>query len=181
MSGARPSTDTPRVVLVGLRGAGKSSVGAALALALDCPFHDSDAELLRRTGQSAAEWIEGSGEAEFRRQERAVVLDLADRNGVLALGGGAPTDPDSRASLASWRAVLLDAPDAVLAARAETDPDTRRPPLSPRSRSQELRDQRTTRTSAYCALDPLQIDTATLTPEQVVQRILLWLGHGSSV
>jgi shikimate kinase len=81
---------TERVVLVGLPGSGKSTVGAALAEALDRPFVDVDAEIEVLTGATPAQWLRTEGEAAFRAvEERAMESALADGPGaVVATGGG---------------------------------------------------------------------------------------------
>jgi shikimate kinase len=90
----------PRVVLVGLPGAGKSSVGAALAGRLAVPFADSDDLIIQRTGRSVAEHFQTGGEAAFRAVEAEVVAQaLAGFDGVLALGGGAVATESVRAGL----------------------------------------------------------------------------------
>jgi len=86
------------IVLVGLMGAGKSTIGRRLAALLDLPFADSDQEIEEAAGMSVSEIFETLGEAEFRRGEKRVIERLV--NGpqcVLATGGGAFVDPDSRA------------------------------------------------------------------------------------
>jgi len=82
---AQPIELRPRAVLVGLPGAGKSSVGARLAARLTVPFADSDRLISERAGRSIAEIFATDGEPEFRRLEAAVVLEaLAGFGGVLA-------------------------------------------------------------------------------------------------
>ena len=88
------------VVLVGLMGAGKTTVGRLLAVRLDQPFLDSDEEIERRTGLSIAELFARHGEAEFRRLERAVICQLLQGSPiVLATGGGAFLDGATRSSI----------------------------------------------------------------------------------
>lgn len=95
------------VFLVGPMGAGKSAIGRALALALDCPFHDTDAEIERRTGVDIAYIFEKEGEAGFRVRERQVVAELTALPGiVLATGGGTVLDPGNRAALRSGGKVV---------------------------------------------------------------------------
>jgi shikimate kinase len=90
--GSRP------VVLVGLMGAGKTSVGRRLAQILDLPFADSDHEIESVSRMSVPELFEAYGEAEFRALEQRVVTRLiADVPAVIATGGGAFMNPDTRA------------------------------------------------------------------------------------
>ncbi|WP_265571197.1 shikimate kinase [Sphingomicrobium nitratireducens] len=107
------------IVLVGLMGAGKSTVGRRLARRLGLPFTDSDAEIEDAAGLSAAEVFERYGEDDFRDGERRLVARLIDGSvGVIATGGGAYVDPDTR-KLLNERAITvwLDAPVDVLAER----------------------------------------------------------------
>ncbi|MFA5041421.1 MAG: shikimate kinase [Bdellovibrionales bacterium] len=85
------------VVLIGMMGAGKTSVGQALAGLLSVPFFDSDAEIESTTGRSVSQIFSDSGETEFRRLERQAVERLLDRGPcVLSLGGGAFMDEYTR-------------------------------------------------------------------------------------
>ncbi len=78
-------------------GAGKSAVGRQLARLLHLEFIDSDEEIETRTGVDIPFIFEKEGEAGFRKREAKVIDELSQRDGVvLATGGGAITDPDSR-------------------------------------------------------------------------------------
>ncbi len=104
--------------LVGMMGAGKSAVGAALARRLDWPFVDSDAEVEERAGERISEIFEKQGEPAFRQLERTVIEEIAGRRVVAALGGGAVAQPGVAAHLArSGRVVYLRARPATLARR----------------------------------------------------------------
>ena len=82
------------VVLVGMPGSGKSTVGRALAARLGRPFFDSDAEIERRFGTDIPTIFACEGEAGFRRREREVIADLGRQSGaVIATGGGVAEDP----------------------------------------------------------------------------------------
>lgn len=90
------------VVLVGLMGSGKSSVGERLASLLGVSFHDSDAEIVTATGMSIPEIFASIGEQGFRDTERRVIARLlAGRPAVIATGGGGFLDPDTRATIRS--------------------------------------------------------------------------------
>jgi shikimate kinase len=107
------------IVLVGLMGAGKSTVGRRLARRLGLPFVDSDSEIEDAAGLSAAEVYERFGEKDFRDGERRLVARLMDGNvRVIATGGGAYVDPRTR-ELLNNRAITvwLDAPIEVLTER----------------------------------------------------------------
>jgi shikimate kinase len=107
------------VVLVGLMGVGKSTVGRRLAKRLGLPFVDSDAEIEDAAGYSAAEVFERFGERDFRDGERRLVARLIEGDiRVIATGGGAYVDPRTR-KLLNERAITvwLDAPVDILAER----------------------------------------------------------------
>ena len=107
------------VVLVGLMGVGKSTVGRRLARRLGLPFVDSDAEIEDAAGLSAAEVYERYGESDFRDGERRLVARLIEGNvRVIATGGGAYVDSRTR-ELLNERAITvwLDAPVEILTER----------------------------------------------------------------
>jgi len=88
------------IVLVGLMGAGKTSIGRRLAARLGLPFRDADAEIEAAAGASVPEIFERFGEAEFRAGERRVIARLlAGEPLVLATGGGAYMDAATRATI----------------------------------------------------------------------------------
>jgi len=88
------------IALVGLMGAGKSTVGKRLADRLNRQFYDSDDEIEKAAGLSISDIFTLHGEAEFRRGERRVLERLLnEKPHVLATGGGAYLDPDTRALL----------------------------------------------------------------------------------
>lgn len=90
----------PHLVLVGLPGAGKSTVGALLAARLGCPFIDLDVEIERRAGLPIPDIFNRHGEAAFRRLEHELTAELASRPAmVLAPGGGWMADPANPALL----------------------------------------------------------------------------------
>lgn len=109
------------IVLVGLMGAGKSSVGRRLALRLGLPFHDADDEIEAAAGRSIPEIFAHEGEASFRAGERRVIARLLEAGQiVLATGGGAFLDAETRARIRErgvsiWLRAELD----VLARRCQ--------------------------------------------------------------
>ena len=116
------------VFLYGAPGSGKTTVGRSLALALEMHFHDLDAEIEARSGQTVQELFASQGEAGFRVMERAELqrILLEQAGGVIALGGGTLLDPQNRALIeARGPVLLLSAPAEVLAARLQADPRPR--------------------------------------------------------
>ena len=88
------------IVLIGLMGAGKSSIGRRLGAGLGCPFVDADREIEKAAGCTIEEIFERHGEAAFRDGERRVIARLlSDPRQVLATGGGAFMDPRTRAAI----------------------------------------------------------------------------------
>ena len=107
------------IVLIGLMGAGKTAVGRRLANRLDLPFIDADTEIEMAAGASISEIFAEHGEAYFRQGERKVIARLLE-NGpqVLATGGGAYMNPDTRANIkAHGLSVWLKADIKVLMKR----------------------------------------------------------------
>lgn len=113
------------IALVGLMGAGKTTVGRRLAAALHLPFVDADAEIERAAGRSVRDIFAQFGEAEFRRGEREVICRLLkDPPHVLATGGGAYMDAGTRERMKeSAITVWLKAPLDVLMRRVERRDD----------------------------------------------------------
>ncbi|MGZ4580858.1 MAG: shikimate kinase [Nocardioidaceae bacterium] len=98
----------PRVVLVGPMGAGKTTVAGLLAERWGVPVADTDRAIEAAQGRTISDIFVDDGEAFFRALERdAVAAALASHPGVLALGGGAVLDPDTRAALRGHRVVFL--------------------------------------------------------------------------
>jgi shikimate kinase len=115
-----PRPDRP-IVLVGLMGAGKSTVGRRLAKRLGLPFVDSDAEIELAADRSVSEIFDTFGEPSFRDGERRVIARLIDGEAkVIATGGGAFVDPRTRGLiLERCIAIWLDADLETLAARVQ--------------------------------------------------------------
>jgi len=110
---------TRTVGLVGMMGAGKSSIGRRLATRLNVPFKDADSEIESAAGCSISEIFERYGEPAFRDGERKVIARLlGEAPHVMATGGGAFVDPDTRARMKEDSVTIwLRAPIDVLLAR----------------------------------------------------------------
>jgi len=99
----------PVLVLIGPPGSGKSTVGRMAAARLGVDFHDFDDELEREHGMPAGELVVTVGRERFQEYELLILERiLADRSGVLALGGGTPTAPGAATLLEPYHVVFLD-------------------------------------------------------------------------
>ncbi|MDQ6851383.1 MAG: shikimate kinase [Actinomycetota bacterium] len=162
---------SPRVVLVGLPGAGKSTTGRRLAKILVLPFADSDDLVEAATGRRVREIFAESGEPAFRSAEGAAIrAAMSDFDGVLSLGGGALTVRETRDAVASSGVpvVLLEAPVPTLTARVG---DGASRPLLADDPARQLALLAEQRRPAYIALATLRVDTTHRTPGQVASLI----------
>lgn len=160
----------PRVVLVGPPGSGKSTVGQALAAVLDLPFADTDSDIEAEVGIPISDLFIEHGEAHFRKLERsAIQRALAAQRGVLALGGGAVQDPESRADLLAHNVVFLDVPLADAAHRVGFD--TSRPLLLGNVRGQ-LKALMDSRRPLYQEVATVTVNTGNRTPDVVTAEIV---------
>jgi shikimate kinase len=127
-------TLTKTVALVGMMGAGKTSIGKRLATRLEAPFADADQQIEAAAGMTVAEIFEKYGEPEFRRLERSVIARLlGEAPRVLATGGGAYMDEATRAAMkTSAFTIWLKAPVETLLGRVRKrqDADQTRPLLA---------------------------------------------------
>jgi shikimate kinase len=109
------------IALVGMMGAGKSSLGRRLAAKLEVPFRDADSEIEAAAGCSINDIFDRFGEEAFRDGERKVIARLlAEPPHVLATGGGAFIDPDTHARIkAEAVSIWIDVPAEVLVSRVQ--------------------------------------------------------------
>jgi shikimate kinase len=165
------STGDRAIVLVGLMGAGKSTVGKRLAVRMRLPFVDADTEIERAAGLSITEIFERFGEESFRDGERRVIARLIDgRRKVIATGGGAFMQDETRELiLARATAIWLDADLDVLAERVGRREG--RPLLHGRNAREVLGELAAVRNPVY-ALAPIHIRSQPLPHEATVEAIL---------
>jgi len=159
------------IFLVGMMGAGKTTIGRALARRLALEFIDTDRELVERTGVPVATIFEIEGEPGFRRRESAILAEMAVRSGaVVATGGGAILAAENRAVMRGHGTVVY------LRARLEslwerTRRDTNRPLLAtadPRGTLAMLLEQRE---PLYLEAAHLVVDTGPQSASALVARL----------
>lgn len=143
------SKDARTIVLVGLMGVGKTTIGRRLAHRLDIPFVDADHEIECAAGLSIPEMFERFGEAHFRDGERRVIARLIDGQAkVIATGGGAFMNEATRTLILDQAvAVWIDADIAVLADRVGRRDN--RPLLKGKDARQVLSDLAAVRNPVY--------------------------------
>jgi shikimate kinase len=158
--------------LVGMMGAGKSSVGRPLAESLGYRFIDADTVIEQAAGCSIAEIFEREGETGFRDLETAVLQRIAGWHSlVVATGGGVVTRPVNWGHMHQGLVVWLDAPESVLLRRLQADP-TPRPLLAGADGAGRLRQLLAERRPLYGQAD-LTVLQGEEPPQQVVDRVLL--------
>ncbi|WP_246232412.1 shikimate kinase [Usitatibacter rugosus] len=162
---------TGNIFLVGMMGAGKTTIGRALARKLGLVFADADKELVTRTGVAVATIFEIEGEAGFRKRESTLLVELAaGENAVIATGGGVVLDPENRKVMRERGTVVY------LRARLEslwerTRHDTSRPLLAtpdPKATLATLLEQRE---PLYMECAHLVVDTGPQSPSALATRL----------
>ncbi len=166
----------PPIVLVGLMGAGKSTVGRRLATRLALPFADADHEIEAAAGMTVAEIFDRFGEPYFRDGERRVIARLIDgRPKVIATGGGAFINEETRALiLEQTTAIWLSAHPDILVERVRRR-DTR-PLLRGRDPHNVLSELASVRDPIY-ALAPIHIASNRTPHDATVAAILKAIGR----
>lgn len=164
----------PRVVLVGVPGSGKTTVGGALAERLGVALRDTDRDIEVVAGKPIPDIFVDDGEPHFRALEReAVAVALAEHDGVLALGGGAVIDEGTRALLRQHPVAWLQVSAAGGAKRVGLD--VPRPVLLGNVRGR-LAALVAERSPLYAEVATFAVETDALTPAQVADAIIAGLG-----
>jgi shikimate kinase len=164
------------VTLIGYRGTGKTSVAPPLAHRLKFESIDADAELERHAGQTIREIFDAEGEAGFRARERALLAELllGDRL-VIAAGGGAVIDPETRKRMQSAGSVVwLRARIETIERQIAADPATRdrRPNLTVDGGRREIESLLVVREPFYRETANITVDVDGRTVDEIVAEIL---------
>ena len=165
------------IYLIGLMGAGKTTVGRQLAKRMGRPFLDSDQEIVERTGVPIPTIFEIEGEGGFRRREAQILADLTARPGiVMATGGGIVLNPENRRCLheTGW-VVYLNVPPLLLYER--TKQDRNRPLLRVSDPLAKLEELYAIRDPLYREIAHFIVDGSNLIAAGVVQHLLREFGR----
>jgi shikimate kinase len=161
------------VVLVGLMGTGKTTVGRALAAALGLPFSDSDAAIQRERGSTVQELADEIGVEKMHRLEAQHLLQAlaAPEPSVIAAAASTIDDADCRAALVApgVRTIWLKADPEVLARRFDRQRHRPRFGRSPRAL---LAEQAQERDALFLSLGPIEIETGSREPAEIVRLAL---------
>ena len=160
----------PCVVIIGPPGSGKSTVGRRLATSLGVAWRDTDDAIEAQAGQSISDIFVDHGEPHFRELERAEVKRaLAEHDGVVSLGGGAPMDPQVQAALGGHAVFFLAVGTADAARRIGFDANRPLLMVNPRATWTKMM---TERRPTYERLATHRVDTAGRKPAAVVAEIV---------
>jgi shikimate kinase len=165
------------IYLVGLMGAGKTTVGRQLARRLGRPFFDSDHEVVAKTGVAIPTIFEIEGEEGFRRREMQAIAELsAEKNLVLATGGGVVLAAENRRLLhdTGW-VVYLNVPPGLLFER--TRHDRNRPLLSVPDPLGKLEELHALRDPLYREIAHVTIEGGRMLASGIVQHLLREFNH----
>lgn len=163
--------NSENIFLIGLMGAGKSTIGRQLAARTGKQFMDSDKEIEQRTGATIELIFEIEGEQGFRERESRVIEELTENSGiVLATGGGAVLSADNREWLKQRGTVVyLNTSPEVLHARTANDQN--RPLLQTGDKYGRLKALLAERDPLYRRTADLIVDTEGLSARQIVGKI----------
>ncbi|MBM4330116.1 MAG: shikimate kinase [Deltaproteobacteria bacterium] len=167
------------IVLIGYRGAGKSSIGKLLATRTGRRFVDTDELIEKRLGSSIREIVEKWGWSHFRNGEKKIIEEISGGNNlVIAPGGGAVLEPQNIKFLKqNGLFIWLKADKEILYKRMMAEQETlaNRPTLTGKGTLEELEEVMMSREPVYEGVADIQIDTSHLNKEAVADKILVIL------
>lgn len=173
---ATPAPTTPNIVLLGFRGAGKTSVGRLVAQDLSWKFTDTDDLIVADAGMSIRDIFARHGADDFRARETAAIRDAVTRDQqVISVGGGAVLLPENHELLsAAGVCVWLQAAPEALFGRIQADPASadNRPSLTDQDGLDEVRLLLEQRAPLYAACAQRVVDTNQKSPQEVASDVL---------
>jgi len=169
--------DVPPIFLVGMTGAGKSTIGRLLARRLGREFIDLDHTLEARCGVRVADIFEIEGEAGFRRREAQLLDECTQRRSmVLATGGGAVLLPENR-RLLHTRGIVVYLRVALKELYRRLEHDRTRPLLQAADPKERIRNMLEQREPLYDEVAHLTFDTGAMHASKVARTLLAELEH----
>ena len=165
-----------KIILIGFRCTGKTTIGKKLAEVLNWKFLDLDVEIQKKTGKTIKEMVEEKGWDYFRKLEKEEMKKLKNiKNAVIALGGGSVIHQEEMEKLLNGSLViwLYSSPEVILE-RIRKDEKTalQRPPLKDSDLEKEIKNVLEERISLYEKFSHFKIDTGKKSIEEVVKKIL---------
>lgn len=161
------------IFLIGMMGAGKSTVGLALAKMLDYEFVDLDAVIAKNTELSISQIFEQFGEAEFRNIEKRILKENIHENAVIATGGGSVINAENRELMEKTenkKVIWLKAPPSVIAKRLNED--VTRPLLKGKNIVEQIAELLKIREKMYGAVADVVLDTENYTQYELAEKIV---------
>ncbi len=163
------------IILIGYRGSGKSTVGRRLAARLKLRFVDTDDLIEEHQGIPISEIVKSHGWGHFRKLENSTIEEISKEDGlIIAPGGGSVLDTDNIKALRKNGFIIwLKADKPTLLKRINQDPgtNTRRPTLTGKGASEEIKEVMSLREPIYERVSEIQIDTSVIDVETVVERL----------
>ncbi|MDL1955941.1 MAG: shikimate kinase AroL [Candidatus Desulfofervidus auxilii] len=164
------------IILIGFRATGKTTIGKLLAQKLNKPFIDTDILIEKRAGKTIAEIVKEEGWSGFRKREKMIIKELAEKEDiVLALGGGAILDAENVECLKkNGIFIWLKAKPETILKRLYQDKKTtsQRPSLTGKSLDAEINQILKERLPIYENIADISIDTDKMLPEEIIKIIM---------
>jgi len=168
-----------KIVLIGYRCTGKTSVGKIVSERFHLPFYDTDDLMLERTGKTCKTIVDEQGWPAFRQFEKDIIRDLKSVEAVIAPGGGAVMDEENAVTLKeNGLVVWLKAEPSAIAQRLQKDSATSelRPSLTgSKDAMEEVVEVLKVRTPVYQRHADFTIDTTDLSIDKVASRLCVYL------
>ncbi len=171
----------PNLVLLGMPGSGKTTVGREVANRTGMDFVDADEYLVAKQGRTVDEIVGVHGWDHFRALESQTLAELAERNNtVIATGGGAVLNPENSANLlVNGVSVLLETPIKTLVKRSDAKKNPNRPPMNPdQSTLEDFTGRWEARKELYAGAADYKIANKTDDPSVVVEQIVCMVQEG---